>query len=84
MRPRSKPIPKHLQPDSRVVVIHEVEYFVDWPNLAVGTSFFLPTVATPKQVEAILKPIAKELGYVLAVRARCEYGRYGARVWRVY
>lgn len=88
MRTRSprkpKPTPKHLLPDLRVVTIHEVDYFVDWSQFAVGNSFFLPTVATPQQVKAALAPVAKELDYGFAVHARCEYGRYGARVWRVY
>jgi hypothetical protein len=77
----SKQIPTH---DNRVVVIQDVEYFIEWPQLDVGHSFFLPTLELPKQVEKILAPFAEELGYRFEVRTRCEYGRYGVRVWRVY
>ena len=78
-----KPLPAPRR-DNRVVVIQDVEYFVEWPQLDVGHSFFLPTLELPKRVEKILKPFAEELGYDFEVRARCEYGRYGVRVWRVY
>lgn len=80
-KPTPPPAPRR---DNRVVVIQEVEYFIDWPQLDVGHSFFLPTLELPKQVGKILKPVAEELGYRLEVRTRCEYGRYGVRVWRVY
>ena len=70
--------------DNRVVVIQDVEYFVEWPQLDVGHSFFLPTLELAKKVEKILKPFAEELGYTFEVRTRCEYGRYGVRIWRVY
>ena len=84
MPPRSKPIPAHLLRDLRVVTIQGVEYFIEWSQVDVGNSFFLPTVATPAQVKVILKPVADELGYKFAILARYEYVRYGVRVWRVY
>lgn len=61
-----------------------VEYFVYWDALHVGASFFIPTVATPDQVRAALKPVAAKLDMRFEVRPRVEYGRYGSRVWRVY
>jgi hypothetical protein len=84
MPPRSKPTPTHLLHDLRVVTIHDVDYFIEWSQVDVGHSFFLPTTATPAQVKVILKPVADELGYKFAIRARYEYTRYGVRVWRVY
>lgn len=88
MRPPSKrkpkPTPKPRPTDDRVVVIQDVEFFIEWSQLDVGGSFFLPTAATPKEVRAALKPVAEKLGYTFEVLARCEYGRYGSRVWRVY
>lgn len=68
--------------DPRVVDLLGVEHFVDWERVQVGASFFLPTIATPKQVEDVLAPITRHLGIKTAVRTRVEYGRYGARVWR--
>ena len=84
MPPRSKPTPKPQPSDPRVVTIQDVEYFIEWSQVPVGASFFLPTTALPEQVEAALKPVAMKLDYGFKVAARCEYGRYGARVWRVY
>lgn len=57
---------------------------MQWEKLLVGASFFLPTTATPAQVREALQPAARFLKIRLDVRSRCEYGRYGARVWRVY
>lgn len=71
------------QPDLRVIVVHGVEYFVYWDKLDVGASFFLPTTATPRQVKLVLGPTLRSLGYEVELRARCEYGRYGVRVWRI-
>lgn len=71
------------QPDLRVIVVNGVEYFVYWDKLDVGASFFLPTTATPRQVKLALGPTLRSLGYEVELRARCEYGRYGVRVWRV-
>jgi hypothetical protein len=72
--------PSELPP----VNIFGAEYFIEWGRVSRGASFFLPTTATPKQVIEILKPYAKELQFEFAVRTRCEYGRYGVRVWRTY
>jgi hypothetical protein len=69
--------------DPRVVSLLGVEFFVDWDRVQVGSSVFLPTIATPKQVEDALAPIVRHLGIKTAVRTRVEYGRYGARVWRL-
>jgi len=71
------------QPDLRVIAIHGLEYFVYWDKLDVGASFFLPTTATPRQVKLALGPTLRSLGYEVELRARCEYGRYGVRVWRI-
>jgi hypothetical protein len=66
------------------VEINDVEYFILWNELQIHFSFFIPTLATIKQVKLILDPIAKILSYKLEYRTRCEYGRYGVRVWRTY
>lgn len=69
--------------DPRVVYLKGVEYFIDWEKVRVGASVFLPTVATAVQVKEVLAPIERHLGIKLTVRTRVEYGRYGARVWRI-
>lgn len=70
--------------DPRLVIVLGVEYYVPWEQLTPGASFFMPTTATPKQVELVLKPVASKLGIRLLIRTRREYGRYGVRVWRTY
>lgn len=64
--------------------LHGVDYFILWNHLSIGASFFLPTTATKTQAFEALQPYARYLGIQLQVRNRCEYGRYGVRVWRVY
>lgn len=76
---RRDPAPADLQ----VVHLAGVDYYVDWEELTLGASFFLPTVATAAQVRQTLKPVERALDIRLAVRTRVEYGRYGSRVWRV-
>ena len=72
-----------LEGDPRVVCLQGVEYFVDCDKMPLGASVFLPTVATAAQVKAVLAPIESHLDIKLTVRTRVEYGRYGARVWRI-
>jgi hypothetical protein len=74
---------REFEGDPRVVQIKNVEYYIDWSRVTLGSSFFLPTVATAIQVRDILHLIERHLGIKLTVRTRVEYGRYGVRVWRV-
>lgn len=64
--------------------LHGVDYFILWDRLTIDASFFLPTTATQAQVYRALLPYARHLGIRLQARNRCEYGRYGVRVWRIY
>jgi hypothetical protein len=70
--------------DVRLFTLLGVDYFILWDRLSIGASFFLPTTATQVQVLKALQPYARYLGIRLQTRNRCEYGRYGVRVWRVY
>lgn len=67
-----------------MVTLQGVDYFVMWDQFQVGCSFFLPTAATAKQVEEVLTPVAQALGIQIVARNRCEYDRYGVRVWRTH
>lgn len=82
MRRRSAP-PKPFD-DVRLFTLFGVDYFILWEYVSIGSSFFLPTTATAAQVLKALQPYARHLGIKLQTRNRCEYGRYGVRVWRVY
>lgn len=70
--------------DLGILDLFGAEYCIDWPRLPRGGSFFLPTTATAGQVKTALRPFAERYEYEFETRARCEYGRYGVRVWRVY
>lgn len=74
---------KKEKTDLRHVVIGGADYFIYWEQMQVGNSFFIPTLLPDEQVMQVLRPIQKQLGIRLEVRTRCEYGAYGARVWRV-
>lgn len=80
MKQRSLP----PNPEIRQFTLCGVDYFIQWELLSIGASFFLPTTATKAQATHALRPYARYLGIQLQVRNRCEYGRYGVRVWRVY
>jgi len=67
----------------QVFTLVGVEYFLDWGQVAPGNSFFIPTVATIRQVKSVLNETCKDLPYTFIIRTRCEYGRYGVRVWRL-
>ena len=76
---KQTPIP----PDIHVVCIRDVEYYIYWEDLEPGSSFFLPTTVSAAEAYRAMRPHAIELGFQLEVRNRCEYGRYGVRVWRM-
>jgi hypothetical protein len=65
-----------------VLNIFGAEYFIRWADVTRGASFFIPTTATPKQVQQALRPAAEWFGHTFEVRSRCEFGVYGVRVWR--
>jgi len=67
-----------------VIEIFGAEYAIDWDRLPRGGSFFLPTTATPQQVQGKLRRAAPRRQYGRGARARCAYGVYGVRVWRTY
>ena len=76
---------RQLIPDEvRVLTLLGAEYFIEWEELRRGSSFFMPTTATPAQVEKALAPARAYFNYTFEIRARCEFGRYGARIWRTH
>jgi hypothetical protein len=77
---KQNPLPLE-QPD--VVTIRGVDYFIYWDKVAPGCSFFLPTTVSPQEVLRELRPFATKMEMYLKAHTRCEYGRYGVRVWRI-
>ena len=69
--------------DVRVLHLHGADFYIQWERFDVGRSFFLPTTATPIQAREALKKAMRYLKLQVEIRSRCEYGRYGVRIWRV-
>lgn len=72
-----------IQETNPVVQILGVDYYIDWPNMRVGDSFFLKTSATASMVRKALRKPAGPLWRSLRAHNRCEFGYYGVRVWRL-
>ena len=81
MRLSTQAKPPLEQPDA--VTIRGVDYFIYWDRVAPGCSFFLPTTVGPAEVMQALRPFATRMKMRLKAHTRCEYGRYGVRVWRM-
>lgn len=73
-----------LPDDVRALDIWGAQYFIEWEQVRRGSSFFLPTTATPRQVANALRRAQEYLNFRFEVRARREFGRAGVRVWRTY
>ena len=82
-----KPPPERVIPrvpdDIRVLHLLGVDYFMQWERFDIGCSFFLPTTATPVQAREALKKAIRYFKLQVEIRSRCEYGRYGVRIWRI-
>jgi hypothetical protein len=70
--------------DVRVLHLLGVDYFIQWEKLDLGYSFFIPTTATPVQAREALKTAIRYFKLQVEIHPRCEYGRYGVRIWRTY
>lgn len=85
-QPRTQTVritPRNDAPPPEVLVVRGFEYFIYWRDLLPGGSFFLPTTASAAEVRSALRPFARYWQMELKAHTRCEYGRYGVRVWRI-
>jgi hypothetical protein len=73
-----------LPDDVRVLQVGPFDYFIEWEELARGSSFFIPCVARLADVEAALAPARAHFDFGLIVRPRREHGMAGFRIWRTY
>ena len=77
------PSPLRVPDDVRFIVLHGIEYYIDWERMLPGRSFFLKTTSTARQVQKKLRTAAQYFDMELKAVQRCEYGYYGVRVWRL-
>lgn len=71
-----------MDPHSTIVELMGAEYFIRWHELPRGGSFFIPTTATAKHALKEFQRAADDFDFRLYAVNRCEYGRYGVRIWR--
>jgi hypothetical protein len=64
------------------MLIHGLDFRVNWKNFVVGSSFFIPCLDTEEALATVLKT-TKRLGYTVKSRAVVEKGIGGLRVWRI-
>jgi len=64
------------------MLIHGLDFRVNWKNFVVGSSFFIPCLDTEEALFTILKT-TKRLGYIVKARVVVEKGIGGLRIWRI-
>jgi hypothetical protein len=64
------------------MLIHGLDFRVNWKNFVVGSSFFIPCLDTEGAETAVLKT-TKRLGYIVKTRIVVEKGIGGLRIWRI-
>lgn len=60
-----------------------ITYYLEWDKLNIGGSFFLPCLSPARAVQGALTKHTRKAAIKLHTQNRCEYGRYGVRVWRI-
>jgi hypothetical protein len=64
------------------MLIHGLDFRVNWKNFVVGSSFFIPCL-DPKEAEITVLKTIKRLGYIVKTRVVVEKGIGGLRIWRI-
>jgi len=66
----------------RFIQVNEEWYSIPWEDLAIGCSFFLPSLVPAHFFASRLRYGASHFGVKLEAHARVERGVLGVRVWR--
>ena len=64
------------------MLIHGLNFRVNWKNFVVGASFFIPCLDTEEAL-AQVKRTTKRLGYKIKTQIVVEKGVQGLRIWRI-
>jgi len=64
------------------MLIHGLDFRVNWKNFVIGSSFFIPCLDIEGAKATILKT-TRRLGYEIKTRVVVEKGISGLRVWRI-
>jgi hypothetical protein len=64
------------------MLIHGIEFKINWAKFIVGASFFVPCLDTEYAITQV-KRTTKRLRYAIEIRVVIEQGIQGLRVWRI-
>ena len=64
------------------MLIHGLDFRVNWKNFVVGSSFFIPCLDTDTALTQINRTV-KRLGFTIKSQIVVEKGLTGLRVWRI-
>ena len=64
------------------MLIHGLDFRVNWKNFVVGSSFFIPCLDTEEAEAQVLRTV-KRLRFTVKTQIVVEKGLQGLRVWRI-
>lgn len=64
------------------MLIHGLDFRVNWKNFVVGSSFFIPCLDTDAALAQVTRT-TKRLGFTIKTQVVVEKGLGGLRVWRI-
>jgi hypothetical protein len=64
------------------MLIHRLNFTVNWKNFVIGASFFIPCLDTDDALKQV-KRTTNRLRYKIVSRVVIEKGIHGLRVWRI-
>ena len=64
------------------MLIHGLNFSVNWRNFVIGSSFFVPCLDTDEALAQVLRT-TKRLRYKVKTQIVVEKGIQGLRVWRI-
>ena len=64
------------------MLIHGIDFKINWRNFVVGSSFFIPCL-DPEHAREQIHRATKRLKYTIKSQIVIEKSIYGLRVWRI-
>jgi len=64
------------------MLIHGLNFRINWSKFIVGASFFIPCLDTEATLAEVTK-VTRRLGYKIKSQASVNKGIYGLRIWRI-
>jgi hypothetical protein len=64
------------------MLIHGLDFRVNWRNFVIGSSFFIPCLDTDEALSQVKRTV-RRLGFTIKHQVVVEKGLIGLRVWRI-